>query len=255
MRTKSKMFRMTSGAPVAAAIALMGAFTASASASDFGQSAPAYYSAGPYDWSGIYIGGVLGYNWNKDRTSEYYTHNGQPRPAFDTPGNPHMFFDYEPGGVSGGVKAGVNFQTGSFVYGVETDIEVTDITGGFLDTVENLGASKDKYIWQGSIRGRLGFAFDRVLVYGTAGFSYAKIQNTYTLVPLGISEPIKDTHTGWNIGGGVDYALTDTLIVGVEYRYTEFDTYTNVSRAAFPGLSGTQEPTSQALRTSLSYKF
>lgn len=253
MRMRNKNFWMTSKAPYAVACALIGTLAATASASDLYQG-PAYHS-GPYNWSGLYVGGVLGYNWNEDRTTEYYTHNGQPRPAFDNPANPHMFFDYEPDGLSGGVKAGVNFQTGSFVYGIETDFDVTDITGGFRDTVEGIGASKDEYAWQGSVRGRLGVAFDRVLVYGTGGFSYAKIKNTYTYVPLSISEPIEDVRTGWNIGAGVDYALTDNLILGLEYRYTEFEQFSNVSKVAFPGITGTQEPVSQAARMSLSYKF
>lgn len=252
------MFAIVSKAPyVGLSMALLGVYAFNASASDYDREGPSsyYHASGPYDWSGVYVGGVLGYSWNKDRTSEYYTHNGQPRPAFDVPSNPHMYFDYEPDGVSGGVKAGVNFQTGGFVYGVEVDFEATDITGGFIDRVEGIGKGVDKYIWQGSIRGRLGYAFDRVLVFGSGGFSYAKIENTYTLVPTDTSEPITGTRAGWNVGGGIDYALTDTLIAGFEYRYTEFDTYSNVSLVAFPGLTGTQEPTSQSVRMSLSYKF
>lgn len=245
MRMTNKIFWMTSKAPYAVAFALIGTLAATASASDLYQG-PAYHDAGPYNWSGLYFGGVVGYNWNEDRTTEYLTATGAAR---------NVYFDYDADGISGGLKLGVNFQTHAFVYGIEADIEGTNIDGGFIDRIENLGKGVDTYAWQGSVRGRLGVAFDRVLVYGTGGFSYAKIKNTYTLVPFSISEPIEDVRTGWNIGAGVDYALTDNLILGLEYRHTEFERFSNVSKMAFPGITGTQEPVSQAARMSLSYKF
>lgn len=229
----------------ATAFAIWGALAGSASASNLYQG-PASYSAGPYNWSGFYVGGVIGYNWGEDRTTEYVTATGTPR---------NIFFDYTTQGVSGGLKAGINFQTGAFVYGLEGDFEATDITGGFIDRIENLGKGVDKYHWQASIRGRLGYAFDRVLVYGTGGVSYAKIENTYTLVPFSINESIEGVHAGWNVGGGIDYAIDENLIAGFEYRYTEFHEFRNVSTQAFPGLTGGQEPTLQSIRASLSYKF
>ncbi len=199
-----------------------------------------------FSWSGFYIGGVAGYNWNDDLTSEYITATGAAR---------GITFPYDPDGMSGGVKAGMNFQNGSFVYGLEGDFELTNIKGTFIDRIENIGRGDDKYDWQASLRARMGVAMDRFMVYGTGGLAVARIQNTYTLVPFGISETFEKTHTGWTAGGGVDYAITDNLIAGVEYRFTKFEKFSNVSTVAFPGLTGTQEPTSHALRVSLSYKF
>lgn len=244
MFTGNKGLRV-SQALCATAFTILGALTGSASASDLYQG-PAYYSAGPYNWSGFYIGGVVSYNWGEDRTTEYETATGNAR---------NVFFDYTSEGMSGGLKAGINFQTGAFVYGLEADFEATDITAGFIDRIEFLGKGVDKYHWQASIRGRLGYAFSRVLVYGTGGISYAKIENTYTLVPFSISESIEDIRAGWNVGGGVDYAIDENLIAGVEYRYTEFEEFRNVSMRAFPGITGSQEPTLQSIRASLSYKF
>ncbi|WP_377294677.1 outer membrane protein [Rhizobium sp. SG2393] len=199
-----------------------------------------------FSWSGFYIGGVAGYNWNKDLTSEYITATGAAR---------GITFPYDPDGMSGGVKAGVNFEAGSFVYGVEGDFELTNIKGTFIDRIENIGRGDDKYDWQASLRARMGLSMDRLMVYGTGGLSVARIENTYTLVPFGISEKFESTRTGWTAGAGADYAITDHLIAGVEYRFTKFEKFSNVSTVAFPGLTGTQEPTSHALRFSLSYKF
>lgn len=203
--------------------------------------------ADDFSWSGIYVGGMGGYNWNKDLTTEYITATGAAR---------NISFAYEPEGFSGGIKAGVNFEAGSFVYGAEADFELTNIKGTFIDRIENIGRGDDEYDWQASIRARMGLAVDRFMVYGTGGFAMSKIQNTYTLViPPPVSEVFSDVKHGWTIGGGVDFAVTDSLIAGVEYRYTKYDLFSNVSTVAFPGLTGTQEPTSSAIRFSLSYKF
>ncbi|SIR32298.1 outer membrane immunogenic protein [Rhizobium sp. RU20A] len=199
-----------------------------------------------FSWSGFYIGGVAGYNWNDDLTSEYITATGAAR---------GITFPYDPEGGSIGLKAGINFEAGSFVYGVEGDFERTNIKGTFIDRIENIGRGDDTYDWQASLRARMGISMDRFMVYGTGGVAVARIENKYTLVPFGISENFKDTHTGWTAGAGVDYAITDNLIAGLEYRFTKFEKFSNVSTVAFPGLTGTQEPTSNALRFSLSYKF
>lgn len=229
-------------ATLLASIFLAGASTVSAA--DLEQPAQDYTSS--YDWSGFYIGGVAGYNWGKDRTTEYDTATGQPL---------NMHFDYKPDGFSGGVKAGVNFQHGSFVYGAEADFELTNIKGGFIDRIQNLGRGDDTYDWQASLRARMGLALDRVMIYGTGGVAIADIKNTYTLVPLNIVEPISDIRAGWTAGAGVDFAVTDNLIAGIEYRFTKFNDFTNVSHSAFPGISGTQEPQFNAVRLTLSYKF
>lgn len=203
-------------------------------------------SGGGYDWSGVYVGGLVGFNKGKDRTTEYETATGNPR---------NMFFDYDLKGFSGGAKVGANYQAGQFVFGAEADFELTNIDGTFIDRIEHLGRGDDSYDWQASIRARMGIAMDRVMIYGTGGLAAAKIKNQYTLVPFGITEGLGGTQTGWTAGAGVDYAVTNNVIAGIEWRYTRFDEYRNVSKSAFPGITGSQEPSFNSLRLSLSYKF
>lgn len=231
----------------AAAMLIAGMLLAGADsgrASDIEQSTQG--QAAPYDWSGFYIGGVVGYNWGKDRTTEYITATGQPR---------NMFFDYAPKGLGGGLKSGINFQDGAFVYGAEADFEITNIKGTFIDRIENLGRGDDRYDWQASLRARMGLAIDRVMIYGTGGLAVADIKNTYTLVPFNIVEPLSDVRAGWTAGAGLDFAVTDNVIAGIEYRFTKFNEFRNVSQSAFPGLTGGQEPQFNTLRFTLSYKF
>jgi outer membrane immunogenic protein len=97
---------------------------------------------------------------------------------------------FDDGAVIGG-HVGVNWQWNSFVLGVEGGGSWADLNGA--DSLED-------------IRGRVGFAFDRFLAYGTGGGGFQDFGDL-----------------GWVAGGGVDYALTDQLSVGVEYLHYEFD--------------------------------
>lgn len=195
-------------------------------------------------WDGAYVGVVGGYNWYKDRTTEYFTATGE-----DT----GLVYDYSPDGWSGGVKAGINFQAGQFVYGLEADFEKTNIGGGFIDS--GIGTGEDDVEWQSSIRARMGLAVDRFMVYGTGGVAFASIKNTYTYLPTMTDESFTNVATGYTVGLGVDMAITEHVIGGLEFRHTDFGSKSNVSEVAFPGLTGRQEPSSNTIRVSLSYKF
>ena len=81
---------------------------------------------------------------------------------------------------------------------------------------------------QGSIRGRLGIAWDRALIYGTAGVAFTGLNTTivdttgfFTGVP-GTNVTFSNTRAGWTAGGGIEYAVTDNWWVRAEYRYSNF---------------------------------
>ena len=100
--------------------------------------------------------------------------------------------------------------------------------------------------WQGSVRGRVGYAFDRALVYGTAGWAYAR---GYAEVP-GIAD-VKETFNGYTVGVGLDYAFTDMVFGRVEYRYTDFgDKDFN-----FGGAAINADVDQHAIRVGLGVKF
>ena len=77
--------------------------------------------------------------------------------------------------------------------------------------------------WQGSIRGRVGYAFNRALLYGTGGFALADID---TDVPGG-GDDGSGTEWGWTLGAGLDYAVTDKIFLRGEYRYTDLADFDN----------------------------
>ena len=141
------------------------------------------------------------------------------------------------GTVMGGGQAGYNWQLNNFVLGVEGDIN-----GGGLSTTtmsrraasaifaggSNFKASSD---WNASIRGRVGYAWNQFLFYGTGGIAFAdaNLKANFaagtapggTAVP-GSSASKSTTLLGPTVGGGVEYAMTPNISVGGEYRYTDY---------------------------------
>ncbi len=176
---------------------------------------PVYVPPPPiFTWTGIYIGGQIGYAWARDDAN------------FTTLNPPGAFFNAStrPQGVIGGAHVGYNLQFGPWVIGLEGSVDGTSLN----DTVTLAGVVpaltvQSREDVQGSIRGRLGIAFDRVLLYGTGGAAFSNVKNDYRLgAPFFLAESITKTRTGWTVGGGLAYAITNNWSIGAEYRYSDF---------------------------------
>jgi outer membrane immunogenic protein len=149
--------------------------------------ADGYYGGGrgyepSFSWTGFYLGANVGYAWDADHPSRIVTTNiGTSTAPFDTPSANGGFF---------GVHAGYNYQFGRIVLGVEADAEApmpglihADNCGvvlggqcGVLVGANFIQAEKQQDYF-GTVRGRVGVAFDRVLVYGSGGFAYGSIHD------------------------------------------------------------------------------
>jgi outer membrane immunogenic protein len=238
------------------------ALTAAASAADL----PSRYAPAPvvaavpvFTWTGFYVGAQAGYAWGEDETSLFF--GGAP---VDLGG---LSTDFDSDGFVGGVHAGFNYQMGSFVIGVEGDLEAAGIDGDLTVTspfFPGASASVESEInFQGSLRARAGVAFDRALIYVTGGLAFANIENTYSAtIPAGFgvlpgtySESFDDTEWGWTLGAGVEYAFTNNLTARLEYRYTKFEDVENNSTALIPGGAAEQDPEFHTVRVGVSYKF
>ena len=117
------------------------------------------------------------------------------------------------GGIVGGTL-GAKFQTGAFVFGVEGDWDYSGINTGTTSNVCNFsGTCQTGNNWLSTLRGRFGWAVDRVLFYGTAGGAFADVQTTFN----GVST----THTqaGWTAGLGAEWAFAQNWTAKVEYLY------------------------------------
>jgi outer membrane immunogenic protein len=157
----------------------------------------------PYDWSGPYIGLHAGYLWGDVDVDE----EGVPAVAG---GNIDGFV--------GGVLAGFNYQWDPLVLGIEGDFGFTDVDGHGSTAPPEPDFSYELN-WNAHVRARAGFALDRALLFIAGGLAIADLD-------IDQDEPTQTkgtTYWGYSIGGGIDYALTDEIIVRAEYLHDEYD--------------------------------
>jgi outer membrane immunogenic protein len=190
-----------------------------------------------FTWTGFYVGVQAGFAWGNNNddfgTVGAVDLNGDGI-ADVTAVNNGFSDDDDNDGFVGGAHVGYNFQFGSIVLGAEADIEATGLGGGrdyaFVDGLGNTYSvsSGNDIDWQGSLRGRLGFAFDRALIYATGGVAFADFSsNGGTFAgPFGTYFAGNDdgVEWGWTLGAGVEYAFTNNLTAKVEGLYVNLDT-------------------------------
>lgn len=173
---------------------------------------PPVMAAPIFTWTGFYAGVNAGWGWRSDDSSSVVV-------GGNTPGT--LFFDNNnDGGFVGGAQIGYNYQIGSFVIGLETDIQWADTDQDVRVRFEPAGVPgtfvpgefrNDLSDWFGTLRLRAGVAFDRVLIYATGGLAYS------------------DDNTGWTAGGGVEWALpvnwfgSSAVTFGLEGLWLSFD--------------------------------
>lgn len=178
------------------------------------------------------------------------------------------------GGFAGGVQAGYNWQSGSFVYGVEADFDglTNKSSGGFVTVIPraytNAGSASASISWLATARLRAGLAFDRTLVYATGGIAAGGVKASSSSIGTDGSTydtflgSVSKTRFGWTVGAGVEYALTDRWLLrgeGLYYNLGRVSYGVNAQDAntLSEGLSITARHKADGfvLRTGLSYKF
>ncbi|GLS21393.1 porin [Labrys miyagiensis] len=170
----------------------------------------------PYDWNGPYIGVHAGYGWGReeDNQGDLFPGFSDPRLVIATSADK---FDLD--GFVGGAHAGYNYQIDRFVLGVEGDLDYTNLSGSARAVyaggavVRTLELKTD---WQGSARLRAGYAIDNLLLYATGGVAFANAKLTTA------GQDSSNTHIGWTVGLGAEYAFTPSWIGRAEIRYSDF---------------------------------
>jgi outer membrane immunogenic protein len=193
-----------------------------------------------FTWTGLYIGAQVGYQWGSTAPSLF-----APGPAYvgTLPSNTSS-------GVVGGAHIGYNYQVSQIVFGLEGDVDGSNFNGG---NATGALAYTTREPVEASIRGRLGFAWDRVLIYGTGGVAFGDFNNTYT-GPGGF-DSTWDTRVGWTAGGGIEYAVTDNWSLRAEYRYTDFGRFNDSLATSIPGDFVRRHETDNRVQVGFSYKF
>ncbi|UDL89453.1 porin family protein [Mesorhizobium sp. PAMC28654] len=219
-------------------------------AADINQTLP----AATYNWSGAYIGAQAGYAWGDGRVGL----NSNPN-YYDNFG-----WDYSLSGGFGGLYAGYNHQfDGGVVLGVEGDYNFASLKDDALYQamgvdLPNMGGVLELHS-VGSIRLRAGYAMDRWLPFVTGGLAVATYEHTTVHLPGGAPFGIaKDTITGYTLGAGAEYAVTDNWVVRGEYRFADFGRQSSVRQVVGGGSAYNPdeiELTTHDIRVGVAYKF
>ena len=197
-----------------------------------------------YNWSGIYVGVNGGWGWGNAKFT-----------IPEQPGFPTGVSDTinDSGGVAGGT-VGVNWQTGGFVFGVEGDWDWSGINTGTTATIcQVTGTCQTGNNWLATLRGRAGYAADRVLFYGTAGGAFANMQTVFNGVTT--------THdqAGWTAGAGIEWAFADNWTAKVEYLFVDLGNTTCNTTAScgfdLVAASDSVKFTESMVRAGINFKF
>lgn len=194
-----------------------------------------------FSWSGVYIGGQVGYGWGTSSASDL------------GPTTPGFIDSYGTSGIVGGAHIGYNYQISQFVFGLEGDVNgSTERGSGFDPALGNTLSIHKNY--DASIRGRIGYSFDRVLVYATGGGAYGDFRTSYA-GPGGFDGDFNNGRFGWTVGGGIEYAIDNNWSVRAEYRYTDYGHLNNLPLATYAGDAVSQHLRDNRVQAGFSYKF
>jgi iron complex outermembrane receptor protein len=156
------------------------------------------------NWTGVYLGVNGGYTFGGSGWTDAVT--GMASGGFGTSGF-----------VFGGTL-GANYQVGNIVFGIEGDGDWADASGFGTFTASALcaGGCLTRSDWLSTVRSRLGYAFDRYLVYGTAGAAFANVKAGYS------NDPISNVvEAGWTVGAGVEFGFASNWTAKAEYLFVD----------------------------------
>ena len=171
-------------------------------------------------WTGFYIGAHGGYGWGTATITDVDCY------CIASSGFAGFQFPFSDQGWVAGAQLGYNWQSGNLVYGLEADFSFSGIKrNAFLpELIPGSGETYSANIdWFGTVRGRLGWALDRVLPYVTGGFAYAQVENHYNDPLDGNFSTVKDVKVGWTVGGGLDYAIDPNWSIRAEYLFINLE--------------------------------
>ena len=206
--------------------------------------APIFTAAPPvFSWTGVYVGIEGGLDWSRAHGSLNGAGGEAPYHVAST-GGPL------------GAMIGYNKQIGSLVLGVEGSGD--GIIGGkrtttAFDALGNGYSVTGQSTYDADLRGRVGFAIDRALLYAAGGVAFGNVNTSYSGSALPGTAAFNSDRVGWTAGAGLEYAFTDHIIGRAEYRFTDLGS-ASFNNAAV-GVSDKVHYDSNAALMGVSYKF
>jgi outer membrane immunogenic protein len=228
-----------------AAAAIVVAATGDGRAADLPTpSLPPPLPAALYNWTGFYLGINGGFGTGNSNWSDG---------VVGTTGS------FPTSGFLVGGTAGVNYQIAEYVVGIEGDGDWTNLRGNSGSTCGAISAvvtppvsCQTQSRWLATVRGRVGYAFDRILLYGTAGAAFGNIQT-------GLNPPStfdSSVEAGWTVGAGVEVAFAQNWTAKAEYLFVDLPNATCTTAANCGGAAGSIVSFNEnIIRAGVNYKF
>lgn len=247
-----------------------------ASGAEMAVKAPVYKApaAVAYSWTGLYLGGNVGYSWDKADA-----HVTETLALLVSPLTFTIPDIARPNGITGGAQIGYNAQVSpDWVVGIEADWQGSaqqasrtlpsqayfffGIGSGAIDA-----AYDAKIAWFGTVRGRIGHAWNKVLIYATGGLAYGEIKIDGTVTdsctrgvgPVSSTAPFTGSKVsfGWSVGGGIETVLAQQVSAKVEYLHLDLGSLDASSAGPFgtePIITRTRF-TDNIVHAGLNFKF
>jgi outer membrane immunogenic protein len=208
-----------------------------------------------FDWSGFYAGGSLGAAFTNAESTEIIFPDSLE--FFQS-----LNYDQSETSVTGGVHAGWQRQWGKLVAGAEIGFSLlqfdttkeSPLLSEFVGIVNLQRSVELRDIF--TLTGRLGYAEERWLAYAKGGLATAEVDVSYRETITGATTSSSGREVGWTAGLGIDYALTQNWVLGIEYNYLHFRTDIQPPPIAFPPTqTGDVDVDTQTLVVRLNYRF
>jgi outer membrane immunogenic protein len=252
------MRRLGLGLLATTALAACGA---EALAADLGANQP-YKAPAPVfsPWMGWYVGANVGGSWGRARSDFGFS-------SFDTSISASQ--SVTGAGVIGGGQLGYNWQLDpNWLIGIETDIQGSGqrASGARFDTVDIEGVNTNyetKIEWFGTVRGRLGYVFDRrILLYATGGLAYGRVSisgtsnSTFLGTTLTSAFSNANVNAGWTLGAGVEGVAWDPRWTWkAEYLYLDLGTLDAAASSLLTTTNVSTKLTDHIVRAGLNFHF
>jgi outer membrane immunogenic protein len=222
--------------------------------------APVYRPA-LYNWTGFYIGGHAGAGFLQDSFQSTTTTVLQ---------NSGSTTDVNKTEFLGGAQAGYNYQFAPWVVGVEGSFSWSNIDGSAIaPTLLTPGTgvqerSRSSPNWLAAATGRVGYAADTLLFYAKGGIAWMAARYREDLLAANggtiSSFSVNNTRTGFVVGAGVEYGMTENLTARLEYDFYDFGSQNYTFNLTAPGPTSVVQPVSiksnvQAVTVGLNYRF
>jgi outer membrane immunogenic protein len=184
----------------------------------------AYYRPALYDWTGIYLGGNVGAAFMRDNATQVGA--APPNVIFGS-------IPVNPVGALGGGQIGANYEFAPWVVGIEgmwsgavsmSSTTMVSSTGTAINE-----SMQDNLFWLASATGRIGYAHDDLLFYAKGGGAWESVKYLQTVGAggaAGIQQSFNDTRSGYTVGAGIEYGLTENFSAKIEYDFYDFGSKT-----------------------------